>query len=549
MKLVRSCLLLLLLTGIVAAGELDDLTEAWVRYFATEDSAEIAEVMEIDPSGNPVIAGFTSPAVTHEYYTVAKFDPEGNELWHASYNHADRSNYCTGLAIDGAGNIIMIGRSDSSLAYPYNQNWVTVKFDPDGNQQWVGEFYGPNAGSDRPGVVATDDDGNIYVGGTIMDADNIRRLAVVKYSPDGTQQWDVTYDSMPSHYVYSPAAIHVYNNSAVYVTGNMVNDDQSTNYSLLMYDLDGEFIMLSSWWADGNLLITSALHQDGNVVLLGRGGEYPDQRLITSLYDSDGDEVWEATYPEGDNEDVYTAISVTVDTSGNIYTLGKAQDQETYDNDWVIVKYDASGNLLWAEEYDGVFEDDQDEPRGLVVDNDENVYVTGAIGSWTDGFQTVTLMYGSDGSGLDTALFDGGYETDWINDIAIDNDGVVYVSGYTYIREADTTAVFTLIRYGEDTGVDEQPALSHPTDFRLVDAWPNPFNSTLRIRYELNQGAPITISLYDLLGREVTRLTSGVKPAGQYELTWNAENLASGTYLVSIQSQGRQDTRRVTLLK
>jgi hypothetical protein len=69
-----------------------------------------------------------------------------------------------------------------------------------------------------------------------------------------------------------------------------------------------------------------------------------------------------------------------------------------------------------------------------------------------------------------------------------------------------------------------------PKEYRLYDAYPNPFNPSTTIRFDLPKASDATLIVYDLLGREVTRLTEGRKLAGSYEVTFNAEHLASGVY-------------------
>jgi hypothetical protein len=138
---------------------------------------------------------------------------------------------------------------------------------------------------------------------------------------------------------------------------------------------------------------------------------------------------------------------------------------------------------------------------------------------------------------------------DFIQDVAVDANGTVFAGGYSYVRSADTTAVLTVIRYGEESAVGEAPHAEQPDRFELVSAWPNPFNSTLHIEYELSQPAPVSVRLYDVTGREVAVLTGGARAAGSYRLAWNAEGLASGTYLLALRSCDRVQTRRVTLLK
>lgn len=72
----------------------------------------------------------------------------------------------------------------------------------------------------------------------------------------------------------------------------------------------------------------------------------------------------------------------------------------------------------------------------------------------------------------------------------------------------------------------------------MGSAYPNPFNPQLTIEYSLERNASVTVKIFDVAGHEINRLQeSQQKSIGQYLLTWNAADLASGIYLVQIQAK------------
>lgn len=74
-----------------------------------------------------------------------------------------------------------------------------------------------------------------------------------------------------------------------------------------------------------------------------------------------------------------------------------------------------------------------------------------------------------------------------------------------------------------------------PKEFNLYQNYPNPFNPLTKIKYDLPKNSNVTIVVYDLLGREVTKLVNNeFKTAGRYEINWNAVNYASGVYIYRI---------------
>jgi hypothetical protein len=80
-------------------------------------------------------------------------------------------------------------------------------------------------------------------------------------------------------------------------------------------------------------------------------------------------------------------------------------------------------------------------------------------------------------------------------------------------------------------------------------AYPNPFNPHTRIVYTLANQATVSLRLFDVMGREVMRLTDGVIPAGQHEVTLDASSLTSGVYLARLAVDGQATSIRLVLLR
>ena len=88
-----------------------------------------------------------------------------------------------------------------------------------------------------------------------------------------------------------------------------------------------------------------------------------------------------------------------------------------------------------------------------------------------------------------------------------------------------------------------------PTEFALHPNYPNPFNATTTIRYDVKETGFVSLKVFDLLGREVITLVDGELPAGAHTVNWNATNLPSGLYLCRMEASGFTQTRKLLLLK
>jgi hypothetical protein len=88
-----------------------------------------------------------------------------------------------------------------------------------------------------------------------------------------------------------------------------------------------------------------------------------------------------------------------------------------------------------------------------------------------------------------------------------------------------------------------------PTSFALHPAYPNPFNPATVIKYELPKDSYVTLKLYDIIGREVSVLVDGMNEAGFHQVTLNASQLTSGTYLYVLTGSEFNSVKKLVLLR
>ncbi len=88
-----------------------------------------------------------------------------------------------------------------------------------------------------------------------------------------------------------------------------------------------------------------------------------------------------------------------------------------------------------------------------------------------------------------------------------------------------------------------------PTGFALSQNYPNPFNPSTKLSYNIAHSGLVTLKVYDVRGTEIETLVNEEKPAGTYEINWNAANLPSGVYFYRLQAGSFVDTKKMILLK
>jgi len=88
-----------------------------------------------------------------------------------------------------------------------------------------------------------------------------------------------------------------------------------------------------------------------------------------------------------------------------------------------------------------------------------------------------------------------------------------------------------------------------PNTFSVGTAYPNPFNPSTNLSLELNTTADISVKVFNIMGQLVDVIAEGTYGPNTYNWTWDAENLASGVYLVRTQVGNSVDNQKVMLLK
>jgi len=100
-----------------------------------------------------------------------------------------------------------------------------------------------------------------------------------------------------------------------------------------------------------------------------------------------------------------------------------------------------------------------------------------------------------------------------------------------------------------DVASEVEPSNAVVTKFSLYQNFPNPFNPTTQITYDLAEATEVSLQVFDLLGREVGTLVNSVQSAGHYVVDFDATGLPSGMYFYRIETPQFSDMRKMMLLK
>ena len=124
---------------------------------------------------------------------------------------------------------------------------------------------------------------------------------------------------------------------------------------------------------------------------------------------------------------------------------------------------------------------------------------------------------------------------------------ISFVSSFNSNPTAGTMLFIDDISLDYPTGVKE--ITSNTPETFLLTAYPNPFNPSTTIRYQIPEMSFVTIKVYDVLGNEIATIVNEEKTIGSYEVEFDASELTSGIYFYQLKAEDFIETKKMILIK
>lgn len=354
-----------------------------------------------------------------------------NWLW-AKNARGTQPDEINGTAVDLNGNLYVAGATSSSMIIFENDtliksgngdNLFIAKYNPSGDVLWAKNAAGSNF-ENKCNSISVDPMGNVYITGyftspiiifgidTLIDSSNgyDSDIFVVKYDSSGNVLWAKNPSGTGSEF------------------GNSICSDP-----------------------DGNVYITGYFADSfsGDTLIFGPDtliSDYSSQDVFIAKYDSSGNALW-AKRLGGNSSDI--GSSIVTDGNGNIYLAGcflsstikfssDSLNRTGNGFDMFIIKYDPSGNVLWAKSI-GTINVTAFSYEAISTDPNDNVFLTGyfensslslgnAMLTNAGGSDIFIVKYDANGNVI-WAKSAGGSNNETVNSISVDNYGNAYVSG------------------------------------------------------------------------------------------------------------------------
>ena len=140
--------------------------------------------------------------------------------------------------------------------------------------------------------------------------------------------------------------------------------------------------------------------------------------------------------------------------------------------------------------------------------------------------------------------------TDTTTTLNLTENGVYYWKIMAYDKDQfitpsnnDEWHVFTVGNVAIDGG------LLIPVEFALHSNYPNPFNPTTTIQYDIPKSSQVTLTIYNMNGQIVEKLVNQKQEPGFYSVNWDARNVSTGVYFYQIRAEGFQQVKKCLLIK
>jgi len=519
-------------------------TQEWVaRYFGPSNDLR-GPYLAVDKLGNSYLAG-TYVINDSINIMVAKYNSVGTQLWNTIYKYPGEGYFAPmAFAIDTSGNAYVTSKyGQSSLSY---FNTLTVKFNAvNGSVVWAKCYIG-GPRHNIPEDIKIDKNNNIYIVGASDSA-----LLCIKYNTNGDSLWVRKYQ--PPGFSYANACT-IDDSLNIIIAGTKTHcisiPPPGGCFDTLLtvkFSTGGEFKWANTYSYAGNTSFNSGLRitndQFGSIYIGGKTrpniGNY---KYLTLKYNRNGIYQWASLYDGiGSGNDIIRAIFI--DTVRNSLLVTGSSSGLGTDGDCTSIKYNATnGDSSWVRRFNGI-SNSFDNGNDLTIDNNGNLYVTGSTNT-TTGVDILTLKYSVNGNQEWFTTFNSptnGWDEG--TSIHLDLENNIYICG-------KSSGDYVILKYSQLTGI--QTTNNHvPFKYELFQNYPNPFNPSTKIRFDISgtSVAQTFLSVYDINGKEISLLVNAYLKPGSYEISFDATGLSSGVYFYKISVGSFTDVKKMVLLK
>jgi hypothetical protein len=449
-------------------------------------------------------------------YSVSKYTPSGT--FRFQYNSGDSINYRftpIDIAVDIAENVVVAGTFEEYVNRT-KSGFFIKQISATGADKWTKIYSG--LGKTEFFDLTIDNSSNVYVCGTQNISATSGDFVVQKYNANGVLLWSKTYNGS-ANLIDKAEKIVVDNATGNVFVAGIVNYNGNSNQVdnvLLKYNSAGSRQWQRIYGHTGsNTTKEILLDASGNSYVVGNATNYANAsgyqptRIFTAKFSSGGTQQWLKVRNNG-NFIQEIAKSAVIDLSGNIFVGAETKDSASFVSDMLAYKLSNTGIQRWQQKGDGIA-GENDFVSAIVIDNQNNVYLTGNYGNASNDVRTTRIA----------------------------DKVVTCQTGFTqmcylnktrcYANNAVTTFLSKGATFGACVGLRKLNEEAETVETAQTLIFPNPTNNIFNLH--LANSESCSISVIDLTGREVAHFKDVSN-----KFSFGAE-LVEGIYLVKVSSQ------------
>jgi hypothetical protein len=432
---------------------------------------------------------------------------------------------CYSVSLTSDNNYVSVGRIYSEEFNRYN--YMILKFDSNGKELW--RKISNSSVSDEGRTVVVNSAGELVIAGNRGGYP-----LILKTNSSGDTIWTRQINDNPAIMGQIVAMRQMNDSSYVLagVNGDMVN--LSENKIWVIKINNNGYTQWSKIYSKGfasSLTIT----KQNDIIIIGG-----DQLIKLN---SKGDVLWNNKISGNYSYEMYSVK----ETADNGFIL-VGSSSSNYNN-LCLIKTDSVGNKIWEKMYGGDFEE---VGKDVIPLKDGGYFVLGyAPYDNTGGAYKVWLMK-TDATGdtlwtkkysVSDDIFSYAYPESFI----ITSDNKIFVVGYNTTTSGNYS--WFISKYSLLTSdIYEYPGII-PNYFTLYQNFPNPFNPTTRIKFNIPYGTEVRLFIYDINGKLVSKLLNKYLVQGLHEIEFNCSDLSSGIYFYQLQTWKYSQSRKMLLIK
>lgn len=410
-------------------------------YNGPASGMDEATAIAVDNSANVYITGYHRGSGTGTDMVTIKYNFVGEIQWiqpYLSSIQSDQTDKGNSIILDGIGNIYVTGQSDSDPSINNNDNYITIKYNSAGLQQWIRVKNGLGNGTDRPIKIALDASNNPIVTGRSFNGSEDDYLTIKYNGNDGTTLWerilDRTNHDRPTDMVID------FSSNNVYVTGRSKNI--TYDYVTVAYSSTGNFLWQAVYdYIEDDRATCISLTPSGEILVSGQSdfdlSTNFNYNITTVRYSTAGIQQWTQTFAgTAGNDDI--PVDIESDSNGNVFVSGytDAVPGAIVQNNGILLGYSSAGLALFNKSF-SLSPTSNDIHSSMIIASNNDIVICGS--SEVIPVKHATFMrYSNTGSEIwNKKYVANGDNSNNSHSIVVDNQGNTYVAGYTVEYGAD----------------------------------------------------------------------------------------------------------------